>query len=83
MKLTRDQHDKRFYLTFTEDCFVCFNNEWGQLKGKYNWISVTFIEIYFENEKMTGGLEFHFMLLGLGFNFRWNYNPDILDKWIN
>ena len=51
-----------------------FNNEWGQIFGKYNWYSFTFWHLYFENETHSGGVELHFMLLGLGFYLRYNYN---------
>lgn len=67
-------------INLTKNSFIELKNEWSQLKGKYNWYSLTFIEFYVENETYTGGFEVMFMLLGLGFYFRWNYNPKILDN---
>jgi hypothetical protein len=52
--------------------FLEFKNEWTQLVGKYNWYTVTFIQIEFENDLFTGGYEFVFILLGLGFRLRYN-----------
>jgi len=74
MKLTKPtEHDPHYYLNITDKCFIHVRNEWSQLCGKYNWYSFTFCQIYFEDEKMTGGWEFEFMLLGLGFRVRYNY----------
>lgn len=46
--------------------------EWSQLVGKWNWYTFTAIQINFEYEKMTEGLEFMFILLGIGFRIRYN-----------
>lgn len=46
--------------------------EWSQLIGKWNWYTFTLIEINFEYEKMTEGLEFMCIILGLGFRIRFN-----------
>lgn len=40
--------------------------EWGQLRGKYNWITITPLCIRFENDHMLGRLEFELVVLGLG-----------------
>jgi len=76
IKIERDKHDKQIYINFTEDFFMHFINEWSQLKGKWNWFSFTLIQIYFENEVMTGGYEFMFIILGLGFRIRYNYSNE-------
>lgn len=57
-----------------ENWVLSIINEWKQLKGKYNWYSFTFINLYFEDEPYTGGVELHFTLLGLGFIIRYNYD---------
>lgn len=49
-----------------------FQNDWRQIGGKYKWYSFTFIYIYFEYEKITEGLEFWFVVLGVGFYIRYN-----------
>jgi len=57
-----------------------FKNEWKQLRGGFNWYTFTPIYIYFENDKYTGGVEFSFTLLGLGFYIRYNYDTTKLDE---
>ncbi len=64
----------------TDNFFVNFINEWCQFAGEFNWYTFTFLELQFENEKMTGGAEFVFIVLGLGFRVRWNYKPEILEQ---
>ncbi len=49
-----------------------FINEWSQLFGEWNWVTFTFINIEFENDKMTQGLELLFIVLGFGFRIRYN-----------
>lgn len=51
-----------------------FRNDWKQIGGKYNWYNFTLCSIWFENETYTGGVEFEFVVLGLGFWIRYNYN---------
>ena len=74
MKLTKDKHDKRYYLHLSKNSFVHAINDWKQLWGKYNWYTFHFINIYLEDDVWTGGFEFEFVVLGLGFRFRCNYN---------
>jgi len=39
--------------------------------------------LYFENDVWTGGYEFVFQLLGLGFRIRYNYDLEKLDRMID
>lgn len=71
MKIINDNGYK--YLELSKNAFVSFVNEWSQLFGKFNWINWTFINIAFEDDVMLGGFEFDFVILGLGFHFRWNH----------
>lgn len=78
IKLTRGTDgDDRWYLELTPNSFVHTINDWEQLirrKGiKWNWYSFHFIHIYFENDtNFAQGVEFEFVILGLGFRFRYN-----------
>lgn len=56
------------------EIFGHFINQWNQLKGKWNWYTATLLLVEFENDIWTGGAEFTFIILGLGFRVRWNYN---------
>lgn len=62
-----------WYLDLTKKCFITLINDWSQFWGKWNWITAHILQVYFENEPMTGGWEFEFIVLGLGFRFRYNY----------
>ena len=61
-------------INITPKLFLDLSTEWSQLFGKYNWYCCTFIEIYFENDKWTGGYEF--IVTFLGFKLRVRYNTD-------
>lgn len=78
MKITREYGTT--YITFTEDFFITIINEWSQFSLKYNWYTFTPVQISFENDIMTGGLEFTVIILGLGFMVRYNHKPEILEK---
>jgi hypothetical protein len=80
MKIKRDKFDKKLYIHFSEKCFLTFLNDWEQISGKWNWIEFNIIQLYFENDTWTGGYEFVFQLLGLGFRIRYNYDLEKLDK---
>jgi len=69
------------YITINiiDNFFIELKSDWFQLFGKYNWYSFNLIKIYFENDKMTGGIEFEFWLLGFGIRIRYNYD-DTLEK---
>lgn len=58
-------------------------NEWRQLWGSWNWISCTFVQIYFEKDSMTHGYEFMVILLGLGIRIRYNTDRALaqFDRW--
>lgn len=81
IKIKIDKIDNNIYIHFTKNCFLHFLNDWKQMFGKWNWISVNFIQIYFEKDIMTGGYEFECMLLGLGFRIRYTYDDSKIKKW--
>jgi hypothetical protein len=56
-----------------------FINDWKQLRGKWNWYTFTFIQIEFENDVWTHGVECYFVLLGIGVRIR--YNKSTFDRW--
>lgn len=60
-----------------------FTNEWSQCRGKFNWYSFTFIQVYFEKDTFTHGYEFHFTLFGLGFYIRYNTGESLklFERW--
>ena len=67
-------------LHFGDDVFFNPINEWKQLyeplilKGtKYNWITFHPIHIMLEDDIMSGGYEFEFIVMGFGIRTRWNY----------
>ena len=72
MKISKDECDKKWYLSFGRDNFANFINEWEQIFGKWNWYSFHFVHIYFEKDCMVEGYEFEFIILGLGFRIRIN-----------
>lgn len=57
-----------------KNIYLTIHNEWNQLGKKFNWYTATLINIEFENEPYTGGLEMRFILFGLGFTLRYNYD---------
>lgn len=57
----------------TNDLFIEIINDWSQLFRKHNWYTAHLIHVYFENDVMTGGYEFEFIVLGLGIRVRYNY----------
>ena len=57
-----------------KNIYITWHNEWSQLGQKFNWYTATVINLEFENEPYTGGIEMRFVLLGLGFTFRYNYD---------
>lgn len=52
-------------------------NQWSQLIGKWNWYTMTFIQLEFEKEDMAYGYEFIFIILGLGFRIRYNTDKSL------
>jgi len=72
MHLRKEEYGWILYLNKKESAFVSFINEWKQIFGKMNWYSITFVNIYFENDMMAPGYEFEFEVLGLGFCMRIN-----------
>jgi hypothetical protein len=67
----------------TTHWLIEFTNEWRQLFGKYNWYTITFIEIYFEKDDFTHGYEFVCVILGLGVRVRYNTDKALaqLEEW--
>jgi hypothetical protein len=61
-------------INITKKLFLDLSTEWSQLGGDFNWYAFTFIELYFENDKWTGGYEF--VATFLGFRLRARYNTD-------
>lgn len=53
--------------------FIAWIEEWSQFLGGCNWYTFHPIMIELEDDRMMGGVEFTFIVLGLGFRFRWNY----------
>jgi hypothetical protein len=45
----------------------------------YNWRTFTLCNIYFENEHYLGQYELHLVVLGIGFNVTYTYDPSILE----
>ena len=58
-------------------------NQWEQLKGGFNWYTMTFIQIEFEKELMAYGYEFIFIIIGLGFRVRYNTDKSLeqFEEW--
>lgn len=68
---------------FKKEILFNFINEWGQLIGKYNWITFTLINIEFENDIHLGGFEIMVIIFGLGFRVRINYKETEMLKELN
>lgn len=73
--IEKDENGGATVYYLTKNTFAHFENDWGQLFGKYNWKTYRIAEIYYEDDVMLGGKEFIFVLLGFGFRIRHN-NPD-------
>ena len=70
MKLVKD--DGLWILHLTSNTFVHLENDWRQLFGGYNWSNYRLAHVEYENDSMTGGREFIFVLFGLGIRIRHN-----------
>jgi hypothetical protein len=71
-----------------ENIFIDFSNEWTQIFGQYNWINITPIKIYFENEIYTGECFLEIIILGLGFRLtvakKWDKRRhDFVERMLN
>lgn len=53
--------------------FIDWIEEWSQFFRRDNWYTFRPVLIEFEDDRIMGGLEFTFVILGLGFRLRWNY----------
>lgn len=53
--------------------FLEWIEEWSQLLGGCNWYTFTPIKIEFEDDRILGGFETTWVILGLGFRIRWNH----------
>lgn len=53
--------------------FIEWIEEWSQLLGGCNWYTFHPIMIELEDDRMMGAVEGTFIVLGLGFRFRWNF----------
>jgi hypothetical protein len=63
-------------MKLTKNIFITPRNEWSQLLilKEIKWTSFTILMIYIENDKYLGGIDFEFMILGIGFAIRYNNN---------
>jgi len=59
------KEDRNWFLEFIE--------EYSQFLGGCNWYTFHPVFIEFEDDRRMGGVEFTFVVLGLGFRWRWNY----------
>lgn len=48
-------------------------NEWASNIPPCNWYDFHFAHVYVEWDKIMGGVDVSFIILGLGFRWRWNY----------
>jgi len=53
--------------------FIEWHEHWSQFFQSCNWYTFQFCHIEFEYDPLMGGVEFTFIILGLGFRWRWNY----------
>ena len=60
-------------LTAEKSWFIEWTNQWSQLLEPQNWYDMDLIWIRLENDKIMGGVEATFIILGLGFRWRWNH----------
>jgi hypothetical protein len=60
-----------------------WENQWPQLWKQYNWSTYTFFELSFQNDSMMGAYEAVFIVLGFGFNWRWNHTETDFTKQMN
>jgi hypothetical protein len=69
-------------INITKNLFAELHCDWLQIFGKYNWYECNILQVYFENDSMTGGYEFEFYILGFGMRVRYNYS-DKLEKLVD
>lgn len=60
-------------LTADKNWFIEPIQQWSQLWETCNWYDYDLIWIRFENDIIMGGYEATFIILGLGFRWRWNH----------
>jgi hypothetical protein len=60
-------------LTVEKNWFIDWIEEWSQFFRDDNWYTFHPCWIEFENDKIMGGYEFTFVLLGCGMRWRWNH----------
>ncbi|MER9196417.1 hypothetical protein NKI13_24550 [Mesorhizobium australicum] len=53
--------------------FIVWIEQWSQFFSACNWYTFNPIMFEIEDEPSMGGLEATFIILGLGFRVRWNY----------
>ena len=59
---------------------IDLNNDWVQLNGAWNWITINIIKLYMEKDKQFGMFEIEIYLLGLGIRFYWSYDKKLTTK---
>lgn len=55
------------------EMFIEWIEEWSQFLGGCNWYTFHFCQIEFEDDRMMGAVEATFVIMGLGFRWRWNF----------
>lgn len=60
-------------ITDEKSWFIDWTNQWTQLWEKCNWYDFDLLWVRFENDMIMGGYEATFIVLGLGFRWRWNH----------
>jgi len=58
---------------------IDFNNDWEQITGKWNWITINFLKLYMEKENQFGTFEIEIYLLGFGIRFYWTWDSKRMD----
>ena len=59
-------------LTAEKSWFIEWTQQWSQFWEDCSWYDFDLVWIRFENDKLMGGLEATFIILGLGLRWRWN-----------